>query len=72
LTDGHSQPIVPHCGDGPTRRFNAARQKIADSLDSVLEQLATKLQSFSSQILGGDIATVFAEADAYYQRKLRG
>jgi hypothetical protein len=72
MTDGESQPIVPHYGDGPTRRFNAARTLIADSLDLVVEQLAAKMRSFSPQILDGDVTSVFNEADEYYNQKLRG
>ena len=70
LTGGESQPIVPLYG--PTRRLIAVRQQIANSLDSIVKQLAAKLQSFSPQILDGDVTAVFTEADAYYKQKLRG
>lgn len=72
LTNGESQPIIPHFGDGPTHVLTQIRQQIIDSLDSVLEQLAAKLKRYLPQALEGDVTTVFANVDDYFNRKLRG
>ena len=43
----------------------------ADSLDSVVEQLGIKMQSFSVQILDADVTSMFNEADEFYRQKLQ-
>ncbi len=63
-------PTETPYGDGSARKRNEVIKRITETLDSVVEQLAEKLRVFSSQILEGDVTTVFVEANEYYERKL--
>lgn len=71
LTDGGVSPLLPHDGDGPARAVHASRRRVEDDLDGVLAQLAARVVAHAPRILAGDVAAVFEDAEAFYQRKLR-